>query len=187
MSAATTLSGRVRSSLKAAAFDGDSVFRSGAPEEIRTPDPQIRSLRFTSVISADKHSTADFPLELSIDPQSFIVIGRQEIAHSCLPFAYFRRPCALHSQHVGCPLVAERKALPDFLGFRAARFRYSTKPDWEGLGRSVSNILPFSMCPRVSTTSNQSIFLTVLLACATAVPIASSMLVSDEPTISSTL
>jgi hypothetical protein len=25
-------------------FGGDSVFRSGAPGEIRTPDPQIRSL-----------------------------------------------------------------------------------------------------------------------------------------------
>jgi hypothetical protein len=29
---------------KSAAFGGDSAFRSGAPEEIRTPDPQIRSL-----------------------------------------------------------------------------------------------------------------------------------------------
>jgi hypothetical protein len=28
-----------------AAFGGNSVFRTGAPEEIRTPDPQIRRLR----------------------------------------------------------------------------------------------------------------------------------------------
>ena len=29
---------------RSGAFGGDSAFRSGAPEEIRTPDPQIRSL-----------------------------------------------------------------------------------------------------------------------------------------------
>ncbi len=32
---------------KTVAFGGDSVYRSGAPEEIRTPDPQIRSLLLT--------------------------------------------------------------------------------------------------------------------------------------------
>ena len=56
------------SSARAAAFGADSVYRSGAPEEIRTPDPQIRSL------SPSAENSADF-----CKPDAFRPLSRQRV------------------------------------------------------------------------------------------------------------
>jgi hypothetical protein len=49
-------------------------WQNGAPEEIRTPDPQIRSLFLTLFRSVRPHSVALLPSQQTIDQYNYFVV-----------------------------------------------------------------------------------------------------------------